>query len=416
MDNALRKDALWIIDEAIRSVLPEDAVKEALKGFVFPKKIFVLAIGKAAWRMANAASDSIGDKIARGLVITKYGHSRGDIESFEIIEAGHPVPDGNTIRATEKALRMVESLGAHDILLFLVSGGGSSLFEMPAENVQLNDIIRVTEQLLISGASIKEINIVRKHLSKIKGGRFAQVVRPAKIFSLVLSDVLKDELDTIASGPAYPDQTTTDQAIDVLKKYKIKISRNALCAINLETPKLLDNVQTKIIGSVSIACAAAKRAAENLGYNSIILTTTLDCQACEAGVFLSAIAREIELTNQPLEKPCVLIVGGETVVQVSGSGLGGRNQELALSAAIGIAGLNNIVVASVATDGTDGPTEAAGGIVDGTTMSRLIEQGISATEVLRNNDSYHALKIIGDLVITGPTGTNINDLMLVLCK
>jgi len=416
MDNTLRKDVLRIVDKAIRSVLPEDAVKQALKEFVSARKIFVLAIGKAAWRMANAANDSLGDKIARGLVITKYGHSWGDIESFEIIEAGHPIPDGNTIRATEKALRMVKSLTADDIVLFLVSGGGSSLFEMPAENVHLDDIIRITEQLLISGASIKEINSVRKHLSKVKGGRFAQVVGPAKIFSLVLSDVLKDELDTVASGPAYPDQTTTRQAIDVLKKYKIKIPRNALSAINLETPKHLDNVQTKIIGSVSIACASAKCAAEKLGYNSIILSTTLDCQAREAGVFLSAIAREIAFTNQPLQKPCVLIVGGETVVQVSGGGLGGRNQELALSAAIGIAGLNNIVVASVATDGTDGPTEAAGGMVDGTTMSRLIEQGVSATEVLRNNDSYHALKMIGDLVITGPTGTNVNDLILVVCK
>ena len=416
MHSTLRKDALRIIDEAIHAVLPEDAVKEALKGFVSPKKIFVLAIGKAAWRMANAAHESLGDNIFKGLIITKYGYSRGFIKAFEIYEAGHPIPDENTIRATEEALRMVESINADDLLLFLVSGGGSSLFEIPAEKVQLKDIINITEQLLMSGASIKEINAVRKHLSKVKGGRFAKVVSPVKILSLVLSDVLKDEFDAIASGPAYPDPTTTQQAINVIQKYKIQISNAALNALNLETPKRLDNVQTMIIGNITMACEAAKCAAEKLGYNTVILTTTLNCHACEAGAFLGAIAGEIVSSDQPVERPCGIVVGGETVVQVSGSGLGGRNQELALSSAIGIEGLKNVVIASVATDGTDGPTEAAGGIVDGTTISRLIDQGISAPEFLNNNDSYHALKIIGDLVIIGPTGTNVNDLMLVLCK
>jgi len=416
MDSILRKDTLRIINDAIYAVLPEDAVKEALKGFVFPKKILVLAVGKAAWRMANAASESLGDNIFEGLIITKYGHSRGSIEAFEIYEAGHPIPDDNTIRATEKALRMAQSINSENLLLFLVSGGGSSLFEMPAEEVQLKDIIDITEQLLMSDASIKDINAVRKHLSKVKGGRFAQVVSPAKILSLVLSDVLKDELDTIASGPAYPDHTTSQQAIDVIRKYKVKISDGALDALNLETPKSLDNVQTKIVGNITMACQAAKCAAEKLGYHAVILTTTLNCHACEAGAFLSAIANEIVLSDQPVRKPCVIIVGGETVVKVRGSGLGGRNQELALSSAIGIEGLKNVVIASVATDGTDGPTEAAGGIVDGTTISRLTNQGLSVTEILSNNDSYTALQLIGDLIITGPTGTNVNDLMLILCK
>jgi len=286
---------------------------------------------------------------------------------------------------------MVQSLDAEDIVLFLVSGGGSSLFEI-------------------------QINAVRKHLSKVKGGRFAQVVSPAKIFSLVLSDVLGNKLDAIASGPAYPDNTTTQQAVSVIQKYRIKMSSVALHALSIETPKYLDNVETKIIGSVSIACDAAKYVAEKLGYNALVLTTTLNCHACEAGVFLSAIAQEIASSNQPIKKPCVIIVGGETVVHVKGSGFGGRNQELALSAAIGIEGLDNVVIVSVATDGIDGPTEAAGGIVDGTSIARLTEKGISAIDILSNNDSYHGLKLVGDQIIIGPTGTNVNDLTLILCR
>lgn len=416
MNTSLREDALKIVHEAIRAVYPEAAVKEALKGFVSGKKIFVLAIGKAAWRMAKAASGSLEETVSRGMVITKYGYSLGSIGGFEVWEAGHPIPDENTIEATERALSMVADLGTDDVLLFLVSGGGSSLFELPATGVSLNDIVDVTDQLLKCGAAIQEINAVRKHLSKVKGGRFAQAVKPARIFSLVLSDVLGDKLDTIASGPAYPDCSTSEDAIRVIQKYHISLSPGALDALNLETPKSLDNIETRIIGSVSIACAAAGKTAEGLGYNAAILTTTLDCQAREAGAFLSAIAREVVLGDRPIKKPCAIIAGGETVVQVRGSGLGGRNQELALSAARGIAGLGNVVIVSAATDGTDGPTDAAGGIVDGTTLIRMAEQGISAEEALDDNDSYPALKAVGDLLITGATGTNVNDLMLVLCK
>jgi hydroxypyruvate reductase len=404
------------VHEAIRAVYPETAVKEALKSLAFNKKVAVLAIGKAAWRMAKAANESLKGMVSRGMVITKYGYSMGSIEGFEVWEAGHPVPDANTIKGTERALSMVADLGTDDVLLFLVSGGGSSLFELPADGVGLSDIVDVTDQLLKSGAAINEINAVRKHLSKVKGGRFAQVVKPARIFSLVLSDVLGDRLDTIASGPAYPDCSTSEDAIKVIREYGINLSQGALDALNLETPKSLDDVETRVVGSVAIACETARRAAEMMGYNTVILTTTLDCQAREAGAFLSAIAREVVLTGQPIRKPCAIIAGGETVVQVRGGGLGGRNQELALSAARGIAGLEDVVIVSAATDGTDGPTDAAGGIVDGTTLMRLAEQGISAEEALDNNDSYPALKAVGDLLLTGPTGTNVNDLMLVLCK
>jgi len=469
MSKSLRKDARKIIDQAIRAVYPEDAVKKALStiysagtakdhpnttsstdtaknplntipstdtakdhpnttsstdtakdplgGFVSGKKIFVLAIGKAAWRMAKAANESLQRQISGGLAITKYGYSMGRINDFEVWEAGHPIPDENSIKATERALNMVtDPRRKDDYLLFLVSGGGSSLFESPADGVSLSDITEITDQLLKSGAAIQEINTVRKHLSKVKGGRFAQIVKPARIFSLVLSDVLGDKLDTIASGPAYPDCSTSEDAIRITQKYSINLSPGALEALKLETPKSLDNVETRIIGSLSVACASAKQAAEELGYSVAILTTVLDCQAREAGTFLSAIAREVVLRNQPIRKPCAIIAGGETVVEVRGNGLGGRNQELALSAARGIGGLKNVVIASAATDGTDGPTDAAGGIVDGSTMTRLKKQGISAEEALDNNDSYHALKAVDDLLVTGPTGTNVNDLMLMLCK
>jgi len=412
----IREDTLKIINEAIKAVYPEDAVKNALQDFENEGITKVLAIGKAAWRMAKATSESLKEPISEGIVITKYSHSMGEIEGFEIFEAGHPVPDENTMKATKRGLDMAKDLRQGDLLLFLVSGGGSSLFELPAENVELKDLINVTDQLLKSGATIHEMNVVRKHLSRVKGGRFAESVRPAKVYSLVLSDVLGDRLDTVASGPAYPDATTSEDALRIIQKYDVKLPPRVLKALEKETPKSLENVETKIIGSVVMACDAAKRAAEKLGYNAIILTATLDCEAREAGAFLSAIVREVVSSDRPLKRPCAIILGGETVVQVKGRGLGGRNQELALSAARGLKGLNDVVVASVATDGTDGPTNAAGGIVDGETIMRLREKNIDVEEALSNNDSYHTLEAAGDLLNTGPTGTNVNDLIVVLCQ
>ena len=411
-----RKHALTIINEAIKAVYPEGAVRQELTNWQSEGRIKVVAIGKAAWRMAKAASESLGDRISQGIVITKYGHSMGDIEAFQVFEAGHPIPDRNTIKATEQALDMVKELRQDDILLFLVSGGGSSLFELPAENVELEDLIKLTDQILKSGATISEINTVRKHLSRVKGGRFAETVRPARIHCLVLSDVLGDRLDTIASGAAYPDATTSEDALRIIHNYGVKLPSGVLDALGKETPKSLDNVETEIIGSILVACEAARRAAQKLGYNSTILTATLEGEAREAGAFISAVAREVTSRDRPVKKPCAIILGGETVVQVKGNGLGGRNQELALSAARGIEGLDNVVIASVATDGTDGPTDAAGGIIDGETIVRLREKGIDVEEALGNNDSYHALEAAGDLLNTGPTGTNVNDLVLLLCQ
>ena len=415
----MKKKLKSIVDIVVRTLIPEESTRlwiannmhkfESVDG-----NLYTIAIGKAAWRMAKATNDVLGERIEYGIVVTKYAHSEGDIPRFEIYEAGHPVSDENTLKATQKVLELTSNLTENDLVLFLVSGGGSALFEMPMEGIELEEIQFLNEQLLKSGANIVEINTVRKHLSKVKGGRFAQHVYPAKIVSLVLSDVLGDRLDSIASGPAYPDGTTSQQAIDVLRKYNITVSEKILNALAQETPKELSNVETFIIGSVKVACENAQKFASQLGYNTFVLTTTLDCEAKEAGKFLASIAKEIKNSDRPVKKPAAIILGGETVVKVKGSGKGGRNQELALSFALAIEGLENIVLCSFGTDGTDGPTDAAGGIVDGQTAHKIRKAGLSPESFLENNDSYNALKIAGDLLITGPTGTNVNDLIVLL--
>jgi len=410
----LREDAFRIIKSSIDSVLPERAVEEQLASLNLGENIYLVAIGKAAWRMAKAAKESLKDKIKEGIVITKYGHSLGYIEGLQIYETGHPIPDENTIKATKTVIDMIKNLDEDDEVIFLVSGGGSSLFELPNDGVKLEDLQKLNDVLLKSGANIIEINTVRKHLSQVKGGKFAKIVEPAKIYSLILSDVLGDRLDSIASGPAFPDSTTLEDVENILNKYNLDLPENILQAFT-ETPKSLNNVETYIIGSVTKVCENAQQIAEKLGYNSIILTTTLDCEAKEAGLFLASIAREIKEKDRPVNKPCAVILGGETVVKVQGKGSGGRNQELALSAARGICNYEGVIIASVGTDGTDGPTDAAGGIVDGQTLNRLKEKNIDIESVLKNNDSYMALQAIDGLIKTGPTGTNVNDLIFILC-
>lgn len=407
----IREDAQTIIQHAIAAVLPEQAVKATLAELPVNGKITLIAIGKAAWRMAQAAHESLADQIQNGIVITKYGHALGQIPGLDIYEAAHPLPDQAGLDATERAINMVKPLTEQDTVLLLVSGGGSALFEQPATGVTLADLMAVNEQLLKSGADIVEINTVRKHLSQVKGGRLAQLAHPAKVIALLLSDVLGDRLDSIASGPAYPDSTTSAEALNVVERYRLALPQTVLQALQAETPKSIENVESFLVGSVELVCQAAAAKADKLGYQPTILTTTLDCEAREAGRFLAALAR---YHHAAASKPLALILGGETVVNVIGEGLGGRNQELALAAALGIRGLNNVVIAAIGTDGTDGPTDAAGGIVDGHTVSRLTEQAVDATTFLHNNDAYHALAASGDLLKTGPTGTNVNDLAFVL--
>jgi len=412
----INEAAKTMVKDIIADNMPQKAVVNALasKSFV-GKKLYMIAIGKAAWTMAKAASDYLGDKIETGIVITKYDHSMGDIPRVKIFEAGHPIPDENTVAATSAVLALAENLGEDDEVLFLVSGGGSALFEAPQDGVKLEDLAAITNKLLASGAGIVEINMIRKRLSKVKAGRFAALVSPASIFQVVLSDVLGDRLDAIASGPAAPDASTSGEAFAIAEKYGLELTPLQAELMHRETPKTANNVETVITGSVSSLCEAAAASAKALGLTPYVLTTSLDCQAAEAGKFLAAIARDTQRGVTHFSRPCAIIAGGETVVKITGNGLGGRNQEMALSAAMGIAGLENTIIFAIGSDGTDGPTDAAGGLVDGETMAKLAAQGISIEKTLANNDSYHALKAAGGLIITGPTGTNVNDVAVILC-
>ena len=410
MDKVLREEAEKIIYTALQAVQPDEAVRRTLKDYRFSsgRKILV-AIGKAAWQMAKAATDTLG-RVDTGIVITKYKHVKGDIPCVDCYEAGHPIPDENSFAATRKVLEMVKGLAPEDTVIFLVSGGGSALFELP--RIPAEELQKITLSLSNSGADIVELNNVRKRLSSVKAGRFALACYPAKVLSIVLSDVLGDPLDSIASGPAYPDSSTCAQAKAIIEKFKIHLSPEAAVQLEQETPKELCNVETYINGSVKELCAAAARTVEEMGYKPLVLTDELRCEASSAGSFLASILKSHACSKQSL----AFIAGGETVVRVTGYGTGGRSQELALAAAPGIAGLEGAAIFSIDSDGTDGPTDAAGGYVDGESITALEEKGINFDSMLRENDSYHALEAIGGLIMTGPTGTNVNDLAVALLK
>ncbi len=406
MDKKLRHDADKIIAASIKAVLPDEAVRRALEDFE-PGPGRTLLVGKAAWQMAKAAVDALGD-VDGGVVVTKYGHVKGEIPGVGCYEAGHPVPDENSFSATEKALELVRGLTESDTVLFLLSGGGSALFERPL--VPGEELQEITRQLLACGADIVEMNTIRKRLSEVKGGRFAQACAPARVFSIVLSDIIGDPLDMIASGPAYPDSSTCEQAKAIVRKYGLKLSDTAKALLDRENPKELDNVTTRITGSVRELCAAAAKACRELGYEPVLLTDRLACEAREAGSFLASLLQSHAKDGRSL----AFIAGGETVVHLTGSGLGGRNQELALAAAPGLAGLTGAAVFSVGSDGTDGPTDAAGGYVDWETQPELAGKGLDIPAVLKENDAYHALEAVGGLIVTGPTGTNVNDVAVAM--
>lgn len=412
MDQNLRCDANTILNSAISAVKPDEAVNRALSNQSFPGRVLLVAAGKAAWQMANAAYNCLGNRIDSGVIVTKYDHVMGPIANFVCCEAGHPVPDENSFTGTQKALDLVANLTESDTVLFLLSGGGSALFEKPL--ISGDELQNITKQLLACGADITEINTIRKRLSAVKGGKFALHCAPAHVFSIVLSDILGDPLDMIASGPACPDSSTCQQALAIVEKYNLTLSDIARKLLIIETPKELHNVTTQITGSVRELCTAAASSCKALGYEPILLTDMLCCQAKEAGSFLASVLK----THAGCKKKLAFLAGGETVVQLTGNGRGGRNQELALSAAAGIDGLQGAAVFSVGSDGTDGPTDAAGGYVDYSTASELRSQGIDIHCVLQNNDAYHALKKCGGLIVTGPTGTNVNDIAVALlnCK
>jgi len=410
MNSLLRAHADEIIKASIRAVQPDEAVSRALADNQFSGRVVLVSAGKAAWQMAKAAYDCLGDRIDSGVVVTKYDHVMGPISNFECYEAGHPVPDENSFKGTQAAIDLVSDLTEEDTVLFLLSGGGSALFEVPfIPGEELQDI---TGQLLACGADIMEMNTIRKRLSKVKGGRFAQICAPARVFSIVLSDILGDPLDMIASGPAYPDSSTCEQAQQIAEKYKLKLSDRVRELLKQETPKTLDNVTTQITGSVRELCAAAASTSVSLGYEPVLLTDCLCCEAREAGSFLASVLK----THSGSGKNIAFIAGGETVVHLTGTGMGGRNQELALSAATGLDGMDNMAVFSVGSDGTDGPTDAAGGYTDGDTAKSLRAKGLDVYSVLQNNDAYNALKAVDCLIFTGPTGTNVNDVAVALLR
>ena len=410
MGASLRKDAETIIADSIREVQPDSAVIRALKETTLNGKIKLVAAGKAAWQMAKAASNYLGERLEQGIVITKYGHVRGELPRIRCCEAGHPVPDEGSFDAARKALALTENLTKDDTVLFLLSGGGSALFELPL--IPAEELQDVTRQLLACGADIVEINTLRKRLSAVKGGRFAQHCAPAKVFSIILSDILGDPPDMIASGPTCPDSSTCADAMEIVRRYDLSLREETKQLLMVETPKALANAQWMITGSVRELCDAAARSCRKLGYEPFFLTDRLCCQAREAGSVMASILR----THAGDGKKLAFLAGGETVVRLTGSGKGGRNQELALAAAEGISGLPNAALFSVGSDGTDGPTDAAGGFVDGATRQRLLEEGIHIDQVLLNNDAYHALQCTGGLIFTGPTGTNVNDVTVGLVE
>ena len=403
MTSRLRRDAETIINDSIREVLPDSAVIRALEGAPLTGRIFLVAVGKAAWQMARAATDFLGDRLEKGIVVTKYGHVQGEIPRVECCEGGHPVPDEGSFDGARKALALTKGLTSEDTVLFLLSGGGSALFELPL--IPPEELQNLTRQLLACGADIVEINTLRKRLSAVKGGRFAEHCAPARVFSIILSDILGDPPDMIASGPSCPDSSTCDEALEIVRRYRLSLSGETRRLLTVETPKALSNAQWKITGSVRELCAAAARSCRRLGYEPVFLTDRLCCQAREAGSMMASILR----THAGDGKKLAFLAGGETVVRLTGSGRGGRNQELALAAAEGVAGLGNAALFSVGSDGTDGPTDAAGGFVDGATRRQLMEQGIRIEQALQDNDAYHALQRTGGLIFTGPTGTNVND-------
>jgi len=425
----MREDLEEIFAAGLAAADPERAVRRALKieGDAIvageerfePRRVFVLAAGKAAGTMAKAAEELLGEKVSGGLVVTKDGHDPGP-EGFETVVSAHPEPDERGVEAARKVQEAVESLEEGSLLLALISGGASALLADPAPPIELADLKELTGDLLRSGADIGEINTVRKHVSVLKGGGLARLAHPAPTVALLLSDVVGDDPSSIASGLTAPDPTTLEDTRRVLERYGIdppeSISRHLQDAE--ETPAsddpVFEGVVNVICGGGGHAAGAAVEKAEELGYAPLLLTTTLTGDALGAASMYAAMVREALASGNPASPPCALVSGGEATVTVSGGGVGGPNQEFALALAVELDGVENWAAFSADTDGHDGSTEAAGGLVDGKTASRIRESGLDPEEALSDNDSYPALEAGGALLVTGPTGTNVNDLRVAL--
>ena len=411
--------------EAIRRVMRREGDRLVIDRVVYDlkryRRIWVIGGGKAGASMAAAVEFILGDRITGGWINVKYGYT-APTSRITIHEAGHPVPDEAGVAGTRRMVDLIRDAAVDDLVLCLISGGGSALMTLPVEGVSLEDLQDLTQALLRSGAPIQAMNAVRKHLSQIKGGQLARLAHPATVVAIILSDVVGSPLHVIASGPTAPDVTTFADARAVLDRYglgdRVPASiRNHLAGHMPETPKegdlVLATVHNVIVADNARAAQAAVERAEDLGLRTLLLSTYVEGEAREVAGILAALAKEVVTMGRPVPSPACLILGGETTVTVRGTGKGGRNQELALAAALGIQGMDSVYITSLATDGTDGPTDAAGGVVDGRTILRGEAAGLSAQAALANNDAYTYLDRVGDLLVTGPTNTNVNDVMAV---
>jgi glycerate 2-kinase len=435
----LRRHAIQILSAAVEAADPHAAVRRALRWdgrrlhaghrtceVDAAARIVVLGAGKASARMAEAVEDLLGDRVTTGVVVTKYGHGT-PLRRVALVEAGHPLPDAAGLEGGRRVAQAAASAGAADVVLVLISGGGSALLPLPVEGIGLEEKGAATDLLLRAGATITDLNAVRKHLSRIKGGGLARLAAPASVVTLVLSDVLHNPLDAIASGPTVPDPSTFADALAVVDRYGVRdrlpasvrrhLERGAAGRV-AETPKPGDPAFARatavVIGDITVAAAAAAERAQALGYATRLEAVDVEGEAREVGARLGALVRDLRASPQAAALPsCLcLLMGGETTVTVRGPGRGGRNQELALAAAAALDGLPQTLIAAFGTDGTDGPTDAAGAVVDGSTLERARARGLDAGAALAANDTYPFFAALGDLIVTGPTQTNVNDLWL----
>src|SRR5262245_31831676 len=434
----LRQSAKKIWEAALHAANPSTCIRNTLKlsnnvltvagePFKMGPRLIVLGAGKATARMAQVVEEILGDRISSGLIVTKYDHAL-PLKRIELVEAGHPIPDASGVRAVKEMRKLVRGLTPEDVVLCLISGGGSALWPAPAEGITLEQKQEVTSLLMKAGATIRELNAVRKHLSEIKGGQLAKWASPARVISLIMSDVIGDPLDFIASGPTAPDTTSFADALEILRKYGVQVAPAVLERLQLgaqgriaDTPKpgdpLFGGVRNLIIANNRLVVDAAMQRARELGFQTLVLGTEVEGEAKEVGNFFAAVAREIERSGRPISRPACVLTAGETTVTVRGTGVGGRNQEMALAWAMSMGARAPSVptcFASVATDGTDGPTDAAGGLVDPDTCSRGLQLNLKPNDYLRANDSWNFLKATGDLIVTGPTQTNLMDLQILL--
>ncbi len=428
----MARAALAAVDPAaaVRRHVHRDGNRLVVDGRVYDltqfERVLVVGAGKASAPMAQALADVLGERLAGGWVNVKYGYDL-QVPGLTIHPAGHPVPDAASVEGTREIGRLLETAGERDLVLCAISGGGSALMTLPAPGLSLADFQAMTGALLRSGATINELNALRKHLDTVKGGGLARLAAPASLVALLLSDVVGNPLDVIASGPTVPDTTTFEEACAVVDRYGLWDALPPAMTQRLragragelpDTPKagdpLFERVQTVVVGSLAQAADAALTEARALGFHTLLLSTYVEGEAREVGRVAAAIARELAREGRPLPRPACVVLGGETTVTVRGQGKGGRNQELALAALPALAGLDNVLLLTVATDGSDGPTDAAGAFADGASLSRAQALGLDPLAYLANNDAYTFFERLGDLLVTGPTRTNVNDLAFIL--